>query len=225
MLSDGSTMMNACVQFAAKPRFGEAVEPFAPAAPRHAPLNCAPRRAEERRGTAPIAPESGPPNTTRSTTEHAAHCGDSHAPWPTTPVAAEWRSPSVLTFQPIGSALTRTARSTAPEPLPTTHIGHSAVLTTPGKAHCAQQHRDPLSSTLRSEPTHSVWATFPAMTSIAGSAPHWPDLTRPRGPLSQLSELHIHIVPRAVNDGLALPWYSGRTRKTTPSHTPTEGVR
>ncbi|MEW1565749.1 HIT domain-containing protein [Streptomyces sp. NPDC093509] len=26
--------------------------------------------------------------------------------------------------------------------------------------------------------------------------------------------LHIHLVPRAENDGLALPWYSGRSRKT-----------
>lgn len=24
--------------------------------------------------------------------------------------------------------------------------------------------------------------------------------------------LHVHVVPRAVNDGLALPWYSGRSR-------------
>lgn len=25
--------------------------------------------------------------------------------------------------------------------------------------------------------------------------------------------LHLHLVPRAENDGLALPWYSGRSRK------------
>lgn len=24
--------------------------------------------------------------------------------------------------------------------------------------------------------------------------------------------LHVHLVPRAANDGLALPWYSGRTK-------------
>ena len=30
--------------------------------------------------------------------------------------------------------------------------------------------------------------------------------------------LHLHLVPRAANDGLALPWYSGRrtTRKARP---------
>jgi histidine triad (HIT) family protein len=26
--------------------------------------------------------------------------------------------------------------------------------------------------------------------------------------------LHLHLVPRAVDDGLALPWYSGRSRTT-----------
>lgn len=26
--------------------------------------------------------------------------------------------------------------------------------------------------------------------------------------------LHLHLVPRAENDGLALPWYSGRSKKT-----------
>jgi histidine triad (HIT) family protein len=25
--------------------------------------------------------------------------------------------------------------------------------------------------------------------------------------------LHIHLIPRKENDGIALPWYSGRTRK------------
>lgn len=25
--------------------------------------------------------------------------------------------------------------------------------------------------------------------------------------------LHIHVVPRRANDGLALPWYSGKTKK------------
>lgn len=27
--------------------------------------------------------------------------------------------------------------------------------------------------------------------------------------------LHVHVVPRAENDGLALPWHAGRTRATT----------
>ncbi|MYV77754.1 HIT domain-containing protein [Streptomyces sp. SID1046] len=28
--------------------------------------------------------------------------------------------------------------------------------------------------------------------------------------------LHLHLVPRAENDGLALPWYSGRSRRPQP---------
>ena len=28
-----------------------------------------------------------------------------------------------------------------------------------------------------------------------------------------VTHLHLHLVPRAENDGLALPWHSGRTRK------------
>lgn len=29
--------------------------------------------------------------------------------------------------------------------------------------------------------------------------------------------LHLHLVPRAANDGLALPWHSGRTRRQQPT--------
>lgn len=49
---------------------------------------------------------------------------------------------------------------------------------------------------------------------------------RPDGPMNLITSwgsaatqsvfhLHLHLVPRAENDGLALPWYSGRTRKAT----------
>jgi histidine triad (HIT) family protein len=36
-----------------------------------------------------------------------------------------------------------------------------------------------------------------------------------RGPNASQSvyHLHLHIVPRRENDGLALPWYSGKSRK------------
>lgn len=47
---------------------------------------------------------------------------------------------------------------------------------------------------------------------------------RPDGPMNLITSwgtaatqsvfhLHLHLVPRAENDGLALPWYSGRTRR------------
>lgn len=29
--------------------------------------------------------------------------------------------------------------------------------------------------------------------------------------------LHLHVVPRQVNDGLALPWYSGKHSKAKPT--------
>lgn len=33
-----------------------------------------------------------------------------------------------------------------------------------------------------------------------------------RAATQSVFHLHVHLVPRADNDGLALPWYSGRTR-------------
>lgn len=30
--------------------------------------------------------------------------------------------------------------------------------------------------------------------------------------------LHVHVVPRTVNDGLALPWHSGKTASKTKPH-------
>lgn len=33
-----------------------------------------------------------------------------------------------------------------------------------------------------------------------------------RPAMQSVFHLHIHVVPRAVNDGLALPWYSGKSK-------------
>ncbi len=37
--------------------------------------------------------------------------------------------------------------------------------------------------------------------------------SRGREATQSVWHLHLHLVPRAANDGLALPWYSGKTSK------------
>lgn len=39
--------------------------------------------------------------------------------------------------------------------------------------------------------------------------------SRGREATQSVFHAHWHLVPRAANDGLALPWYSGKTRKTS----------
>jgi histidine triad (HIT) family protein len=38
--------------------------------------------------------------------------------------------------------------------------------------------------------------------------------SRGRAATQSVWHLHLHLVPRAENDGLALPWYSGRRKAT-----------
>ena len=37
--------------------------------------------------------------------------------------------------------------------------------------------------------------------------------SRGRAATQSVFHLHLHIVPRAENDGLALPWYSGKSKR------------
>lgn len=40
--------------------------------------------------------------------------------------------------------------------------------------------------------------------------------SRGRAAMQSVFHLHLHLVPRAENDGLALPWYSGKHNRRTP---------
>jgi histidine triad (HIT) family protein len=40
--------------------------------------------------------------------------------------------------------------------------------------------------------------------------------SRGREATQSVFHLHLHLVPRAENDGLALPWHSGRSKTATP---------
>jgi histidine triad (HIT) family protein len=56
------------------------------------------------------------------------------------------------------------------------------------------------------------------MRRAAEIAPYPANIITSLGPEATQSvyHLHLHIVPRAENDGLALPWYSGKRSKGRP---------
>lgn len=65
------------------------------------------------------------------------------------------------------------------------------------------------------------YRTDPAVTAAvaarAASIAPWPsNLITSAGRVATQSvfHLHMHVVPRAADDGLALPWYSGKRSKT-----------
>lgn len=66
------------------------------------------------------------------------------------------------------------------------------------------------------DPAVSAHTMFRAAELAAGMGSY--NLITSKGhPATQsVFHLHLHLIPRAENDGLALPWHSGRTRKTKP---------
>lgn len=48
---------------------------------------------------------------------------------------------------------------------------------------------------------------------VAGNGPYNVITSKGREATQSVFHLHLHLVPREENDGLALPWYSGKSRK------------
>lgn len=65
------------------------------------------------------------------------------------------------------------------------------------------------------DPTVSAWTMYRAAELADDYGPSNLITSRGRAATQSVFHLHLHLVPRAENDGLALPWYSGR-RRTTP---------
>ncbi|WP_189554262.1 HIT family protein [Streptomyces lavendofoliae] len=63
------------------------------------------------------------------------------------------------------------------------------------------------------DPEVSAAAMRRAAELAAGDRPMNVITSRGRAATQSVFHLHLHLVPRAENDGLALPWYSGHGRR------------
>ena len=83
--------------------------------------------------------------------------------------------------------------------------GHTLIIP---KTHVADFAADPIVSAATMRRAAQLAGDYPAgaMNLIT---------SRGRAATQSVFHLHLHLVPRAENDGLALPWYSGR-RKEQP---------
>ena len=91
-------------------------------------------------------------------------------------------------------------------PLYPVTLGHMIVIPT---KHVADFTTDPDVSALTMAEAARVAAIYGWPCNIITS--------RGREATQSVFHLHLHIVPRRENDGLALPWYSGKSRKTAPA--------
>jgi histidine triad (HIT) family protein len=66
------------------------------------------------------------------------------------------------------------------------------------------------------DPDVSALTMYRAAELAQGPQPMNLITSRGREATQSVWHLHLHLVPRAANDGLALPWYSGRTKAGTP---------
>lgn len=64
------------------------------------------------------------------------------------------------------------------------------------------------------DPDVSAIAMYRAAELAQGPRPMNLITSKGREATQSVWHLHVHLVPRAANDGLALPWFSGRSRTT-----------
>lgn len=65
------------------------------------------------------------------------------------------------------------------------------------------------------DPQVSAATMLCASELVAGMGSYNLITSKGRPATQSVFHLHLHLVPRAENDGLALPWYSGRRRSAT----------
>jgi histidine triad (HIT) family protein len=97
-----------------------------------------------------------------------------------------WAWPDALAFTPLNQVV----------------LGHTLVVP---RVHVTDFADDPEVSalTMRRAAELMQWSSRPVNLITS----------RGREATQSVFHLHLHLVPRAENDGLALPWYSGRRRE------------
>ncbi|MEU3903278.1 HIT domain-containing protein [Streptomyces goshikiensis] len=63
------------------------------------------------------------------------------------------------------------------------------------------------------DPDITALTMYRAAELASGTQPMNLITSRGRAATQSVFHLHLHLVPRAANDGLALPWYSGRSKQ------------
>ncbi|MFD5294744.1 HIT family protein [Streptomyces mutabilis] len=63
------------------------------------------------------------------------------------------------------------------------------------------------------DPVVSAQTMYRASELVAGLGSYNLITSKGRPATQSVFHLHLHLIPRAVDDGLALPWYSGRGKR------------
>lgn len=132
-------------------------------------------------------PESHPthPDAPQAHTEACPFCAIAAGQAPAT-IVREW--PDALAIVPLGPVVD----------------GHTLVIP---RVHVTDFAADPEVSALTMRRAAELMQRSPCPMNVITS--------RGREATQSVFHLHLHLVPRAADDGLALPWYSGRRRKAS----------